>query len=302
MVMDLSLVTNGKILREASSVKVEVAASDWRRYPCRAKTSFPLSHLSLVSPVSLLTAIENDIQIQASLVSISGERSFLVSHDSLLFSPEPLSKAISNRHLLSSLSADLKKVKEDMGLDYSYTQPSLSEEYGDNSADSGYSQMEADILLDQTEIEAARRQYPPQPEVEFGFPKECYCGGEPLVATSYTRNDPGRRYYTCENIDDGDCHVWKWWDVAATEEIRALSRHCGQLSDKVDYLTCVSDYDTQLNQVKELHYEAEQKLVSLERIVCNLAKKNFRFGNGFQLVVGFMVVVLGIIAMVLLIK
>ena len=97
-----------------------------------------------------------------------------------------------------------------MGLDYSYTQPSLSEEYGDNSADSGYSQMEADILLDQTEIEPSRRQYPPQPEVEFGFPKECYCGGEPLVATSYTRNDLGRRYYTCENIDDGDCHVWKW--------------------------------------------------------------------------------------------
>ncbi|XP_013691274.1 uncharacterized protein LOC106395323 [Brassica napus] len=189
-----------------------------------------------------------------------------------------------------------------MGLDYSYTQPSLSEEYGDNSANSGYSQMEADILLDQTEIEAARRQYPPQPEVEFGFPKECYCGGEPLVATSYTRNDPGRRYYTCENIDDGDCHVWKWWDVAATEEIRALSRHCGQLSDKVDYLTCVSDYDTQLNQVKELHYETEQKLVSLERIVCDLAKIFFRFRNGFQLVVGFMVVVLGIIAMVLLIK
>ncbi|KAG2265773.1 hypothetical protein Bca52824_072852 [Brassica carinata] len=86
-----------------------------------------------------------------------------------------------------------------MGLDYSYTQPSLSEEYGDNSANSGYSQMEADILLDQTEIEAARRQYPQQPEVEFGFPKECYCGGEPLVATSYTRNDPGRRYYTCLN-------------------------------------------------------------------------------------------------------
>ena len=64
----------------------------------------------------------------------------------------------------------------------------------------------------------------------------------------------------------------------------------------------MSDYDTQLNQVKELHYETEQKLVSLERIVCDLAKKNFRFRSGFQLVVGFMVVVLGIIAMVLLIK
>ncbi|KAF3569975.1 hypothetical protein F2Q69_00061111 [Brassica cretica] len=85
-------------------------ASDWRRYRCRAKTSFPVSQLSLVSHVSLSTAIENDIQIQASLVSIGGEQSFLVSHDSLMFSPEPLSKAISNRHPLSSLSADLKKI------------------------------------------------------------------------------------------------------------------------------------------------------------------------------------------------
>uniref|UniRef100_A0A0D3D667 GRF-type domain-containing protein n=1 Tax=Brassica oleracea var. oleracea TaxID=109376 RepID=A0A0D3D667_BRAOL len=145
-----------------------------------------------------------------------------------------MKERLSKLAILDTLLAKKEPLsKEDMGLDYSYTQPSLSEEYGDNSADSGYSQMEADILLDQTEIEAARRQYPPQPEVEFGFPKECYCGGEPLVATSYTRNDPGRRYYTCENIDDGDCHVWKWWDVAATEEIRALSRHCGQLSDKL---------------------------------------------------------------------
>uniref|UniRef100_A0A0D3BTG0 Uncharacterized protein n=1 Tax=Brassica oleracea var. oleracea TaxID=109376 RepID=A0A0D3BTG0_BRAOL len=64
-------------------------------------------------------------------------------------------------------------VREEIGLDYSYTQPSESEEYGENSVDSGYSQTEADILLDQAEIDAARLQYPPQPEVEFGFPKEC---------------------------------------------------------------------------------------------------------------------------------
>ncbi|KAG2323654.1 hypothetical protein Bca52824_016867 [Brassica carinata] len=48
--------------------------------------------------------------------------------------------------------------------------PSESEEYGENSADSGYSQTEADILLDQAKIVSGRLQYPPQPEVEFGFP------------------------------------------------------------------------------------------------------------------------------------
>ncbi|KAF3529936.1 hypothetical protein DY000_02042712 [Brassica cretica] len=97
-----------------------------------------------------------------------------------------------------------------MGLDYSYTQPSDSEEYGLGiSADSGNSSTEINILLDQAEIEAVRVQYPPQPEVEFSFPKECYCGGEPLIRTSYTTTDPGRRFFTCENIDDGDCHVHK---------------------------------------------------------------------------------------------
>ena len=97
-----------------------------------------------------------------------------------------------------------------MGLDYSYTQPSESEDYGlGGSADSGNSSTEINILLDQAEIEAVRVQYPPQPEVEFSFPKECYCGGEPLIRTSYTTTDPGRRFFTCENIDDGDCHVHK---------------------------------------------------------------------------------------------
>ncbi|KAG2247966.1 hypothetical protein Bca52824_087594 [Brassica carinata] len=83
-------------------------------------------------------------------------------------------------------------VTEEMRLDYSYTPPSESEDYGENSADSGYSETEFDIMLDQAEIDAARVVYPPQPEVEFGFPKECYCGGQPVVETSYTRTDPGR--------------------------------------------------------------------------------------------------------------
>ena len=184
------------------------------------------------------------------------------------------------------------QVKEPMGLDYSYSQPSMSEDYyGDYSAASGHSQTEANIQLDQAEIDAARCHYPPQPEVEFGFPKECYCGGDPLLATSHTRNDPGRRYYTCENVDDGDCHVWKWWDVAATEEIRAISTQCSQLCDKVDYLAFLSDYETHLNQVKLLHKETKHRLVRLERI-----------GKGFELVVGVLIVMLVIICVVLMFK
>lgn len=100
-----------------------------------------------------------------------------------------------------------------MGRRYSYSQPSDSEEYGEEIADSGYSSTEELIRLDQAELSfnyGVPAQYPPQPEVEFGFPQTCYCGGEPLLAPSYTKkNDPGRRYYTCEQADDGECHVWK---------------------------------------------------------------------------------------------
>nr|VDD48648.1 unnamed protein product [Brassica oleracea] len=38
-----------------------------------------------------------------------------------------------------------------MGQDYSYSQPSWSEDYYRNTTDSGYSQAEADILEDQAE-------------------------------------------------------------------------------------------------------------------------------------------------------
>ena len=54
-----------------------------------------------------------------------------------------------------------------MGLDYSYTQPSDSEEYGGNTADSGYSETEDLIRQDQAEIDTQRApvQYPPELEV-----------------------------------------------------------------------------------------------------------------------------------------
>ncbi|KAF3599036.1 hypothetical protein F2Q69_00033775 [Brassica cretica] len=184
--------------------------------------------------------------------------------DTLLAKKEPLSEAeeVVKNKLLTELRNTWDKIIA--------IQPSESEEYGGNTWDSGYNETEDLIRQDQAEIiynNAEPVQYPPQPEVEFGIPKTCYCGGQPLLATSYTRNDPGRRYYTCENVDDRECHVWKWWDVA----------------------------ETQLNQVKDLQNDTEQKLVKLEKIVCELAKKKSRFTNGFELVVDVMVIVLVLI-------
>ncbi|KAL0885612.1 hypothetical protein Bca101_009595 [Brassica carinata] len=100
-----------------------------------------------------------------------------------------------------------------MGVDYSYSQPSQDESFGGADSDSEYNEVQSLIQQDQAQLDQHQAQafvYPPQLEVEFGFPQICYCGSEPKIATS--RIEPGRRYYTCTNADVGECHVWKWWE------------------------------------------------------------------------------------------
>ena len=87
-----------------------------------------------------------------------------------------------------------------MGQDYSYSQPSSSDEF-----DMTYLlEAEAALYADEGQSsfsvgEAVRN----PPEADDGIPTRCYCGSEAAIATSYTRKDPGRLYYTCENRDDG---------------------------------------------------------------------------------------------------
>ncbi|KAG2311141.1 hypothetical protein Bca52824_022698 [Brassica carinata] len=55
-----------------------------------------------------------------------------------------------------------------MGQDYSYSQPSMSEEFGGDIADSGSSEIEELIRRDQAELNCnnGEVQYPPQPELK----------------------------------------------------------------------------------------------------------------------------------------
>ncbi|XP_013614694.1 PREDICTED: uncharacterized protein LOC106320894 [Brassica oleracea var. oleracea] len=48
------------------------------------------------------------------------------------------------------------------------------------------------------------------------------------------------------------------------EEMRARDTHTLQLAEKVDYLAGMSDYRTELNKIKDLQYETEQKMVPME--------------------------------------
>ncbi|KAF2614237.1 hypothetical protein F2Q70_00011129 [Brassica cretica] len=166
---------------------------------------------------------------------------------------------------------------------YSYIQPSSSEEYDIDLT----SLLQAEDNLCADEAESSHNivepvQYPPQPKSDDGIPKTCYCGGEIVVATAYTSKDPGRRYFTFENADDGDCHVWKWWDVAVMEELR--------------------DYQRQLRELKDQANESDEKLVKVEKTVGELAKKKSGIANGYPLVVCVLLSVLFLICMVVMFK
>ncbi|KAL0641912.1 hypothetical protein Bca4012_103413 [Brassica carinata] len=193
------------------------------------------------------------------------------------------------------LSEAEEMVKTNMGQDYSYTQPSSSEAYTSRSCSDGFSETEELIRQDQAELDIQRAmvQYPTQPEVEFGFPQTCYCGARPLLASSLSRNNGGRLYYTCANVDDGDCHVWKWWDQAVMEEMRARDSHTLQLAEKVDYLAGMSDYGTELNLLKDHQYATDQKLISLDAVgrgslsplqKCTAAIRQLAYGAGADIV------------------
>ncbi|KAF3516416.1 hypothetical protein DY000_02062969 [Brassica cretica] len=94
-----------------------------------------------------------------------------------------------------------------MGQDYSYSQPSSSSDSLDITS---LLEAEAQIYADETDSSnrnAMPVQYPRQPEADDGIPTTCYCGAQPVLGCSYTPIDPYRRYFTCDNADDGDCHV-----------------------------------------------------------------------------------------------
>uniref|UniRef100_M4DW39 Zinc finger GRF-type domain-containing protein n=1 Tax=Brassica campestris TaxID=3711 RepID=M4DW39_BRACM len=114
----------------------------------------------------------------------------------------------------------------------------------------------------------------PSAEGDDGIPRTCYCGSEPVHGYSQTPKDPYRRYITCSNADDRDCHVWKWWDVAVEEELREFQR--------------------ELNAVKGEANQREQKLLRLEKQVSEFTKKK----SGAKLMVFSLV--LGLVLLIVL--
>nr|VDD45477.1 unnamed protein product [Brassica oleracea] len=148
-----------------------------------------------------------------------------------------------------------------MGQDYSYSQPSSSE-----VSLTWLLQEEADVYADEAQSRLNLQvpvQYVPQPDVEEGIPKTCYCGGDPVVATSYTPRSR-RKVFHMSNVSGlttamfGSGGMWP-------------------------FLEELSDIQTQLRQLKDQGNESEEKVVKLKETVCELAKKNSGVTTGFHL-------------------
>lgn len=154
-----------------------------------------------------------------------------------------------------------------MGQDYSYSQPSSSSESLDIT-----SLLEAECQMYKDEADSGYCnslpvQYTHQPEADDGIPTTCYCGAQPVLGCSYTSQNPYRRYFTCDNADDGDCHIWKWWEVAVMEEMMEFQR--------------------QLRDLKVQRYESEQKVLHLEKTVQELSNNK----SGVKLTVWLLVLI-----------
>nr|VDD42309.1 unnamed protein product [Brassica oleracea] len=136
-----------------------------------------------------------------------------------------------------------KRRLTNMGQDYSYSQLSSSSDSIDITS---LLQAETELYADEGQSSYNNPepvQYPPQPEADDGIPTICYCGGEPVVATSSTHKDPDRRYFTCEN-----------WDVAVMEDQ-------GNPDDML------------LRLLKDQGNASEQKLMLLEKSVFELSNQ-----------------------------
>ncbi|KAF3579885.1 hypothetical protein DY000_02032289 [Brassica cretica] len=161
-----------------------------------------------------------------------------------------------------------------MGQDYSYSQPFSPSDSLDIT-----SLLEAEDHIYADETDSSNRnampvQYPRQPEADDGIPTTCYCRAQPVLGCSYTPKDPYRRYFTCDNADDGDCHLWKWWEMAVMEEMREFQRQLSDLKKTVD--------------------ESEQKRFNLEKTVDELSKKK----AGIKLMVCLLVLI-GLVLVIL---
>ncbi|RYQ92779.1 hypothetical protein Ahy_B09g099020 [Arachis hypogaea] len=62
----------------------------------------------------------------------------------------------------------------------------------------------------------------------------CYCGERPVLATSSTAENPGRRFWGCVNYGIGEeCGYFVWAELEQEPQVARLKRRITGLKDKV---------------------------------------------------------------------
>ncbi|CAH8251335.1 unnamed protein product [Arabidopsis lyrata] len=101
-------------------------------------------------------------------------------------------------------------------------------------------------------------------EFDYGIPTHCFCGGRAQLDTQSTMN-PGRRFYTCQNSDDGAHHIRKCFDEAVMQEFTYL---LGELHKMHETL---QRHKVEILHIYDLHDENVMEFARLREMI---AKKS----------------------------
>ncbi|XP_010468429.1 PREDICTED: uncharacterized protein At4g04775-like [Camelina sativa] len=106
-------------------------------------------------------------------------------------------------------------------------------------------------------------------DAEYGILAVCYCGERPNLQPSFKRTNPGRLYYTCRNREDGDYHIFKWWDEAMMEELKTVKEDILKLTSLNQMREALQEQKEEIANILNMHKENQMELGRLKALIAN---------------------------------
>ncbi|CAH2035179.1 unnamed protein product [Thlaspi arvense] len=140
------------------------------------------------------------------------------------------------------------------------------------------------------------------PIEEDGIMTECYCGAKAIIDTYRSTMDPRRRFFTCPNVGDGECHIWKWLDKRIMEVLTLIHNDYGAVLEKIELLTYIDDFymaKAEIDQLKQNQIQTEEKIAKLVMVVDEMKKKESGVTSGLkmQIALGALIVIIALTIM-----
>ncbi|XP_023634397.1 uncharacterized protein LOC111829499 [Capsella rubella] len=104
-------------------------------------------------------------------------------------------------------------------------------------------------------------------DADCGIPIVCFCGGRAQLEPSMKRTNPGRLYYTCPNRDDGECHIWKWWDEAIVQELTSLRQEIHEYPTMNQMRETLLVHRDEISHLYNLLSENENEMARLKVLI-----------------------------------